>query len=153
WALLWAQLSFGAQSIFDPQQNSWTIHNESVYAIFALTSEGHFVTNEVSDLHSGDRWTASPNQPSALIRLQAGGEVFDAQRQYTLRDQSVVGISPSGIRQNIVLDDLSGAARFTIVLEVFDGQPVLHYSVIYRNLTASTVVVSSFNLLPWTFDT
>ncbi len=152
WMSLWAPVSFGAQSIFDPEQNTWTINNGWVYAVFELTPEGHFLAREVDDLHSGDRWTASPNQPSALIRLQAGNELFDARRQYVLVNHGVQTTTPAGVRQSIVLQDLNGAAQFTLVLKVYDDQPVLRYGLTYRNLTGSITDVSSINLLPWTFD-
>jgi len=152
WIALAAPLSFGAQSIFDPQQNTWTITNGWMYAVFQLTPDGYFLAEEVSDLHSGDRWTASANQPSTPIRLQAGSEQFDAQRQYSLLSQSVDIPTPSGVRQTIVLKDLKGIAQITLVFTVYDDQPVLRYSLTYRNLTASTVYVSSIDMLPWTFD-
>lgn len=152
WIALSAPLSFGAQSIFDPQQNTWTLTNGWVYAVFQLTPEGYFLAQGISDLNSGDRWTASANQPSTPVRLEAGSELYDAQRQYVLLGQSVQSETPSGVRQTIVLEDLKGIAQFTLVFHVYDNQPVLRYSLTYRNLTASTVYVSSINLLPWTFD-
>lgn len=152
WMSLWAPGLFGAQSNFDPDQNTWTLNNGWVYAVFQLTADGHFVARELDDLRSGDRWTAPANQPSALIRLQTGAEIFDAQRQYVLIGQSVQTSTPAGVRQSIVLQDTKGAAQFTLLLNVYDDQPVIRYSVTYRNLTGSTAYVNAVNLLPWTFD-
>src|SRR5256885_1935286 len=124
WIALWAPVaSFGAQSIFDPQSNTWTITNGSVYAVFQLTPDAHFLVKEVSELNSGDRWIASPTTASTPIRLQVGDQVFDAQTQYSLVSQSLQSGSPSGIRQSIVLQDLKGTAQLTLTLKVYDDQP------------------------------
>ena len=76
--LLWIALGvpalFGAQSIYDPQLNTWTISNGWVYTVLELTPDAHFVVREIVDFYSGDRWTAPPSQPSSPIRLQAGRE-------------------------------------------------------------------------------
>ena len=155
-ALLWMSLGmpmcFGAQSTFDPEQNTWTMGNGRLQAIFRLTPEGYFWTQEISDSGTGDRWTASANQPGSPIRLLAGGEWFDASRQYLLQDQFTQTTTPPGIRQYIVLRDLKNTALITLAFEIFDNHPVLRYSLRYRNLTASTVFVTSVNMLPWTFD-
>ena len=152
WMTVVAPLSFGAQSIFDPSQNTWTIGNGWMRAVFQLTPDGYFLTRQISDLQSGDQWTPSPNRPTSPVRLQAGTDVFDAQRPFLLLDQYTQSVTPSGVRQYIVLQDLAGAAQITVILEVYDNQPVLRYSLRYRNLTSSQVYISWINMLPWTFD-
>ena len=147
-----APLGFGAQSIFDPSQNIWTIGNDRISAVFQLSPDGHFLTRQISDLQSGDQWMPSPNRPTSPVRLEVGADVFDAQRPFLLLDQYIQTIDPSGLRQYIVLQDLNSAARITVIFEVYDNQPVLRYSLIYRNLSASQVYVSWINMLPWTFD-
>jgi len=52
----------GAQSNFDSEQNIWTLSNGSIRAAFQLTPDGNFLTRELTDLQSSDRWTASPNR-------------------------------------------------------------------------------------------
>jgi len=84
----------------------------------------------------------SPNRPTSPVRLEVGADVFDAQRPFLLLDQYIQTIDPSGLRQYIVLQDLNSAARITVIFEVYDNQPVLRYSLIYRNLSASQVYVS-----------
>ena len=152
WMAVAAPLSFGAQSIFDPSQNTWTLGNGWIRAIFQLSPDGYFLTQQISDLQSGDQWTPSPNRPTSPVRLQAGTDVFDAQRPFLLLDQYTQNVNPSGLRQYIVLQDLNSAAQITVILEVYDNQPVLRYSLRYRNLTASQVYVTWINMLPWTFD-
>ena len=152
WMAVAAPLGFGAQSIFDPSQNTWTLGNGWIRAVFQLTPDGYFLTRQISDLQSGDQWTPSPNRPTSPVRLQTGTDVFDAQRPFLLLDQYTQQVKPSGVRQYIVLQDLSGAARITVILEVYDNQPVLRYSLLYRNLTASPAYVGWINMLPWTFD-
>src|SRR5579859_3446094 len=125
---------FGAQSNFDPDQKTWTLSNSWLNTVFELTSDGHFVTLSLSDVQTGARWIPADNQPSTPIRLKAGSEVFDVQRQYELIAQSVQALSPAGIRQTIVLRDLKGVGQVTLALELYDNQPVLHYSLTYRNL-------------------
>jgi hypothetical protein len=153
WMAIAAPLGFGAQSVFDPSQNTWTLSNGWISAAFQLTPDGYFLTRQISDLQSGDQWTASPNRPTSPVRLQVGTDVFNAQRPFLLLDQYPQSISnPSGVRQYIVLQDLISAAQITVILEVYDNQPVLRYSLVYRNPTASQVYVSWINMLPWTFD-
>jgi hypothetical protein len=152
WMAVAVPLGFGAQSIFDPTQNTWTIGNGWISAVFQLSPDGHFLTQQISDLQSGDQWTTSPNRPTSPVRLQAGTDVFDAQRPFLLLDQYTQTVNPSGLRQYIVLQDLTSPAQITVLLEVYDHQPVLRYSLLYRNLTASQVYVSRINMLPWTFD-
>ena len=152
WMAVAAPLGFGAQSIFDPSQNTWTLGNGWIRAVFQLTPDGYFLTRQISDLQSGDQWTPSPNRPTSPVRLQAGTDVFDAQRPFLLLDQYTQNVNPSGLRQYIVLQDLNSAAQITVILEVYDNQPVLRYSLRYRNSTASQVYVSWINMLPWTFD-
>ena len=151
WMAVAAPLGFGAQSIFDPSQNTWTLSNGWIRAAFQLSPDGYFLTRQISDLQSGDQWTPSPNRPTSPVRLQVGNDVFDAQRPFVLLDQYTQTVNPAGLRQYIVLQDLNSAAQITVILEVYDNQPVLRYSLRYRNLTASPVYVNWINMLPWTF--
>src|ERR1035437_1868004 len=93
WLTLLVPFSFAAQSTFDPDQNTWVMGNGWVQAVFQLSADGHFLTQEISDLRSGDRWTASPNRPGSPILLTAGRDVFDAQRQYALLNQFAQSIA------------------------------------------------------------
>lgn len=147
-----ATLGFGAQSSFDAPSNIWTLTNGSLKAVFQLTTDGHFLTREVSNLTTGDRWSASPNHPSSPVQLTEGSEVFDAQRQYKLLNQWTQAAAPSGVRQFIALQDLKRIAQITVVLEMYDNQPVLRYHLRWRNRTATTAYVTSVNLLPWIFS-
>jgi alpha-galactosidase len=141
-----------AQSTFDPGQNTWTLTNGWIRATFQLSPDGFFLTQSLADIQTGDRWTASPNRPASPVRLQADSDLFDASRQFTLLDSSSVSIAPSGVRQSIVLLDQQGAAQITVIFEMYDDQPVLRYSLRYRNLTSATVHINWLNMLPWTFD-
>ena len=77
-------LAFGAQSNFDPDQNTWTLSNGWIRASFQLTPEGFFLTQQISDLQSGDQWAASGNRPASPVRLQADSDLFDAQTRFFL---------------------------------------------------------------------
>ncbi len=150
---LLASLAFGgAQSNFDPQQNTWTLSNGWIRASFQLTAEGLFLTQQISDLQSGDQWAASPNRPTSPVRLQADSDLFDAQTQFSLVAQYAESVNPGGIRQFIVLQDLKGRAQITVVLDLFSSHPVLRYSLKYKNLTAATTHITRINMVPWTFD-
>lgn len=149
---LLAPLTFGAQVNFDPDQAMWTFTNGRIRAVFQLTPEGHFLTQQIADLESGDVWKASPNRPASPVRLQADNEAFDAQRPFLLQTQHWESVNPGGVRQFIVLQDLKGAARITVVFELYDNQPVLRYSLRYQNLTPATAHITSINMAPWTFD-
>jgi hypothetical protein len=152
WMAVAAPLGFGAQSIFDPSQNTWTLGNGWISAVFQLTPDGYFLTQRISDLQSGDQWTPALNQPTSPVWLQVGTDVFNAQRPFLLLDQYIQTVDPSGVRQYIVLQDLNSGVRITVILDVYDNQPVLRYSLLYQNPTASQVYVSWINMLPWTFD-
>src|SRR5258708_34240504 len=130
---LLAGLAFGgAQSNFDTEQNTWTLSNGLIRASFQLTPEGFFLTQQISDLQSGDQWTASPNRPTSPVRLQTDGDLFDAQTKFLLTAQYAETIDPGGIRQTVVLRDAGARAQITVVFEMYPNQPVLRYSLKYK---------------------
>lgn len=152
--LLWVTLpvsALGGQASFDPNQNVWSITNGLIQATFQLTPDGHFLTQSIASLQSGDLWTAAPGQPATLIHFQAGGDLFDVNRQYTLSNQYSQAINPSGVRQVIVLADTRGAALVIVNIDIYDGQPVIRFSLRYRNLTAAPQYVTSVDMLPFAF--
>src|ERR1035437_1343845 len=125
---LLAGLAFGeAQSNFDPDQNIWTLSNGWIRASFQLTPEGFFLTQQISDLQSGDQWAASGNRPTSPVRLQADSDLFDAQTRFFLVAQYAESVNPGGIRQFILLQDVQGRAQITVVFDLFDNHPVLRY--------------------------
>ena len=145
--------AFGAQTTFDPGQRTWTLGNGWIQAVFQLTPEGFFRAQSLVDFTIGDQWTASVSQPSSPIHIVAGADVFDANRTFTLADHYTQTLdSPAGIRQYIVLDDVAGAARIVVLLELYDGQPVMRYRVWYRNQTAAPVYLTSVDMVPWAFN-
>jgi alpha-galactosidase len=151
-ASLSATAGYGAQASFDPQSNIWSLTNGSLKATFQLTDSGNFLVNEVSDASAGAYWRPLSNRPSSPVILTAGSEVFDAQRQYTLLNQWTKTITPSGVQQFIVLQDMKGIAQVTVILELYDSLPVLRYHLQWRNRQSTTMYVNSVNLLPWTFS-
>jgi len=152
---LLAGLAFGGpQTGFDPGQNLWTLSNGWIRAVFQLTPEGYFLARAISDLQSGDQWIASPNRTTSPVRLQAGSDVFDAQTQFVLKAQYAgpTGQPAGGARQTVVLQDVKGRAQITAIFEVYPNQPVLRYSLKYKNLTPASTHITLMNLVPWTFD-
>ena len=144
---------FGAsQASFDREQNQWRLGNESIQAIFQLTPDGYFLTKEIDNLESGDRWTASQSRPTSPIRLQADNDLFDAQTPFQLVSQYPESTSPAGVRQVIVLQDLRNRALITVALEIYDNQPILRYGLTYKNLTPKSTHITWINMVPWTFD-
>src|SRR6185436_15614674 len=107
---------------------------------------------QISDLQSGDQWTASPNRPASLVRLQADNDLFDAQTKFFLITHYAESVNPGGVRQFIVLQDVNGRAQITVILDMFDDHPVLRYSLKYKNLTKATAHITSINMVPWIFD-
>ena len=151
--MVWLAVScFAAQSNFDQATNTWTMTNGWIRATFQLTPDGYFLTQRIEDLQSGDRWSASADRPTSPVRLQADNEVFNATRQFLLAGQSAVSIPPAGVRQSIMLEDVQGAALITVVFELYDNQPVMRYSLKYKNLTPAITHITSINMVPWTFD-
>jgi len=150
-ALLTVPALFGAQSAYDPAVRTWTLTSDQVAASFQLTSQGFFVAQSFVNLQSGDQWNAVPGHASSPIQFIAGRDTFDVNRQYNLVDQYTQSLQPSGVRQYIVLGDLTGVAQITLTLEVYDGQPALRYATTYRNTSGATVYVTAANMLPWIF--
>lgn len=149
---LWAAPAlFAAHTNFEPATKTWTLSSDQVTATFQFTSQGLFLAQSITHLPSGDTWTANPNQPTSPVQFTAGTDTFDANRSFTLIDQYTQTIQPSGVRQYIVLQDLTGVAQITVRLEVYDGQPVLRYGTTYRNTGGSPVYVTAANMLPWNF--
>jgi alpha-galactosidase len=142
---------FGAQSFFDAQQNTWVVTNGWVRASFQLRPDGLFTAQWIADLQSGDLWTAPQDQISTPIHLQAGSEVYDGSRAYTLIDHYTQNTTPAGVRQFIVLQDVQKTALVTLILDLYDDQPVIRYRVRYRNLTGAPVAIRAVNMLPWSF--
>src|SRR5581483_7490466 len=141
---LWAAPAlFAARANFEPASKTWTLSSDQISATFQLTSQGLFLAQAITHLPSGDTWSASPNQPTSPVQFTAGGDTFDAGRSYTLIDQYSQSIQPSGVRQYVVLQDLTGVAQITVRLEVYDGQPVLRYGTTYRNTGGSPVYVTA----------
>jgi alpha-galactosidase len=152
-AVLCASLAYGgAQSNFEPEQNIWTLSNGSIRATFQLTADGYFLTRELADLQTPDRWVPSANRPTSVVRLQAGNDTFDAQTPFLLVSQNAESINPAGVRQSIVLQDLNGRAQITVIFEMFTGHPVLRYSLKYKNLSRGETPITFINMVPWTFD-
>ncbi len=150
---LLAGLAFGgSQSSFDPDQNLWSLSNGWIRAVFQLTPDGYFLTRQLSDTQSGDQWNDSPNRPASPVRLQAGSDLFDASTPFILNAQYAEPINPGGVRQTVVLQDLKGRAQITVILEMYPNQPVLRYSLKYKNLTGATTHITFINMVPWTFD-
>jgi alpha-galactosidase len=150
---LLAGLAFGgAQSNFDAEQNTWTLSNGWIRASFQLTPEGYFLTQQISDLQSGDQWAASPNRPTSPVCLQTDSDLFDAQTQFILVAQHAESVSLGGIRQFITLQDVKGRAQITVVFDLFNNHPVLRYSLKYKNLTPGTTHITWINMVPWSFD-
>jgi hypothetical protein len=150
---LWciAASAFAAQSNFDPGQNQWTLTNGWIRAAFQLTPDGYFLTQQFADLQSGDVWSASADRPTSPIRLQTDSDLFDASTPFQLIAQYAQTITPAGVRQFIVLGDLRNRAQITVIFEVYDNQPVIRYSLKYKNLTPTTAYITWINMVPWTF--
>src|SRR5262245_42984497 len=153
--VLWMGFSvtapFGAQSLFDAQQRTWSLNNGWIRTVFQLTPEGYFQTLSLTDLRTGDQWTTSPARPMTPIRMQAGNDIFDARTPYDLVEHSTQPFS-GGLRQVIVLQDLNRTAQMRVILDLYDEQPVLRYRIRYKNLTGVRTYVNSANMLPWSFD-
>ena len=150
WVTFFAVLGSAAQSTFDPQQNSWTLTNGWISAQFALSPAGVFSMRWLADQQSGDVWMPPSGQTSTPVRLQLGGTLYDESRQYTLSDQYTQSL-PNGVRQLIVLQDVNGSGLITLVLDIYDNQPVLRYHARFHNLGSSTLFATYADMLSWNF--
>ncbi len=126
---------------------SRTLNNGLVQATFQLTPKAISSLSPLPTWPAATSGRASLSLPSSLIHLQAGSDVFDANRQFLLLDQ-YTGPQSQRRRQYIVLQDMNGAAQITVNLDVYDNQPVLRYSVSYRNLQRRRCLSPSVDMLP-----
>src|SRR5438552_166502 len=140
------------QANYDTGQRIWNLSNGSISATFQLTPEGYFLTRQITDMQTGDVWIDSPNRPSSPVRLQTETDLFDASTSFTLYAYYCETLAIGGTRLNIVLQDLKGRAQITVVLEMYNDQPVIRYSLKYKNLTSSTAYITWINMVPWTFS-
>ena len=143
-------LQAAGQANFDPDQKIWNLSNGQISASFQLTPEGFFLTRQLADLRTGDSWTAPSGRPSSPIRLETETDTFDASTRFDLIWQKAE-LLRNGIRQTIVLGDLLGRAQFTLVLELYNDQPVLRHSLKYFNQSSGAANVVAVNMVPWTF--
>jgi len=148
--LITGSLYAGTQANYDSDQRIWNLSNGLISASFQLTPDGYFLTRQIADMRNGDAWSASPARPTSPIRLQTDADIFDAATRFDIYSQTAEPLR-NGMRQSIVLSDLRGRAHITVVLEMYNDQPVLRYYLKYRNLTSSTASMISVNMAPWTF--
>ncbi len=148
--LLPAVLLAATQVGYDPDQRIWNLSNGLISAVFQLTPDGHFLTRQVGAAGSGDVWMPPDGGSSSPIQIETTAGVFDETSAFDLLGQASATV-PGGMRQSIILNELQGRGQFTVVLEMYDNQPVLRYWLIYRNQTSSTSYVTGVNLEPWTF--
>src|SRR5262249_12762259 len=140
-AILSSTLFAGVRANYEPTQKIWNLSNESISAGFQLTPEGYFLMRQIASAQRGDDWTATANPQGSVVSLRTNTDIFDAGTAYELVSQFAEEL-PNGMRQTIVLRDLLGRAQFTLVFEVYQAQPVLRYTLKYRNLLATSRYVT-----------
>jgi len=134
---------------FDPEQTRWILSNGRLEAVFQLTAAGTFEFQRLADLRTGDAWVAPQGAPSSPVRLRVLGRSYGPGTMYRLVEHHFEAISPDGLRQTIVIEDLAATAQFRIELEMYADQPVLRYSVRFRNLQPHRVHVRLADMLPF----
>ena len=157
--VLTLMLSLGAAAVsaaqpaarFDPDQKRWSLSNGWIKTDFRLTPPGNFILESMSDLRTGDTWTAPEGVTSSMWRLRAGGVWFDGATPMRLVKYATEGVEPDGMRLTIVLQDMAGLGRFDLNLELYANHPVLRYHTRFTNLRGVTVQVNSVNMVPWAF--
>jgi alpha-galactosidase len=140
-----------AQSSYAPTTRVWTVSNATMSAEFQLTPEGYFRSQRLRDSKTGDDWMVPANVSSSVIRFQIEDDWIDGQTNFELVEHHEEAVAPAGVRRVIVLRDALSRGVVTVNLEVYDGFPVLRYSVKFRNLAANAVHVKFGNMLPWVF--
>src|SRR5579883_2945601 len=99
WVAAVCPIGHAATASFDPTQNFWILNNGWIQVTVQLTADGHFRVQSLTDTQSGDSWFASGSQPVSPIHIQAGADLFDGQRLYSLLDQYTTTATPNGLRQ------------------------------------------------------
>jgi alpha-galactosidase len=150
-AFLSSTLFAGVRANYEPTQKLWILSNDWISASFQLTPEGYFLMRQIASARNGDTWTAPENRLASPVSLRTNTDVFDAGTAFELAGHFAEEL-PKGMRQTIVLRDLLGRAQFTLVFEVYTAQPVLRYTLKYRNLLATSRSVTRIDMLPWTFQ-
>jgi phosphohistidine swiveling domain-containing protein len=119
---------------FEPGEKRWSLSNGLIEANFRLTPPGNFVLESLSDLRTGDKWTAPAGVTSSMWRLRAGGVWFDGSTPMRLIKYATTGVEPDGLRLSILLEDMAGLGRFELNLELYGNHPVLRYYTRFTNL-------------------
>jgi hypothetical protein len=88
--------------------------------------------------------------PSSPISIRVDRTIVDANARFSLAGHHSERIAPSGVRQVVTLDEQRGLGRFRVLLEIYDGHPVLRWQVFYLNHGPQTVSIRAANMAPWT---
>lgn len=139
------------QAEYDPSSRTWTLSNSKLQAQFRLDSEDHFVLDQITNLETGRIWSPPPDEPVSPVALVVDGEVISAARKFWLVSQSASEIDRGGLRQTLVLAPEGLSAELRIELDVYPGHGFLRYRSFYTPQDPAPHIVSSANLLPWTF--
>ncbi len=146
-SLLVAQFQFN----FSDEQR-WTLSNGVIEATFAMTQRDTFEFESIRDLKTGDIWRSPEDALSSPIRFATENTAVDAWIPVRLVSHSRQAIDRRGMRQNIVLDELSGGFRIFLAIELFQHQPVMRYSVRVKNLLDRPRRVRMADMLSWHFS-
>ena len=135
---------------FDSALNRWTLSNGVAAATFELTQTGQFRMIQAG--LAGQAWQAPAGGMSSPIRFALDGRVFDSSTQYVLIEQHTETTSRKGMRQVILLRDLSQTTQVQLNIDLFPNQPVVRFRSVVTNLGANSVYVTSADMLPLTFS-
>lgn len=133
-------------------ENRWVLSNSVIEAEFQFTERNTFEFVSMRHLKSGDVWKQHPGIVSSPIRFASEINAVDAYMPLRFVQESQQRIDRRGMRQNLVFDELNGGFRIFLSLELYEDQPVLHYSVRIRNMQQEARRIRMADMLSWNFE-
>ena len=116
-----------------------------------LDPEGRFALRALALNDGSVDWPALPTLNSSPIRFTLDATTYNANTAWTLASQSSTCAGSKSCTLSIHLLDAAKAVRVTLDLDIYSGQPVLRHSVRVTNLKSTPALVTSADMLPYSF--
>src|SRR5258708_3133312 len=159
WALLVVHLVSGyllAQDVpsthYDKSTQSWTLQSSAVKAAFHLSSDGLFLFDSFSTPDESAAFLPAAGAKVSPIRLTMDGQLIDPTTPWTLVSTYPSKTGRNGMRRTINLRNDALNVQVTVIFEIHPGQPFLRYYLVLTNKGQSRRVITSANLMNWTWD-
>lgn len=135
-------------SDFDEESRAWTLSNSVLEAKIGLGLAGTFEFRGIENRETRDSWRPADGG-SSPIRLQVDERWIDEKSAFRLIRHWIESNVRGGLRQSILLDEVSGLGQILVEIEIYPNLPTLRYGVRYRNSTGKSVEVAEADPVRW----